>query len=732
MAKKSGKRAIPDDVLEIKDVYVECEDAWSDHHNRFIDEYRFNRLNYQWDEEAKKARGTSRPMLTINKVNPIIKQIVNDCRQNKPSIKVRPADDGADPDTAEIYSGIILNIEQISGADAAYDTAVDCAASGGFGFFRVKLGYAYDDAFDLDILIDRIANPLSVMGDPWSTAVDSNDWNHAFITDVYSEESFKARWPDAEVTSWDGDVRSPSGNQGSQDVQVAEYWCRKEVPKTIVKLTNGVVMGEAEYLAQKDVLDAQGITVVASRQIKCRKVYQKILSGAEILEENDWPGIYIPIIPVYGDEQNDEGERIFRSAVWYAQDAQRKYNYWTTTSTELVALAPKVPYIGPEEAFTGEDAAKWANANSANYAYISYGGQTPPQRQPLDSGPAGGAMQEALVASDEIKGTTGVFDASMGNRSNETSGRAINARKVEGDTATYHFTDNLARGIKHCGRILIDLIPKVYKQDRIIRILGEDGHAQNVKLGQPQPTTEQPKGQRKNFDGVYDLGVGKYDLHVDTGPSYTTRRVETREEIMALIQAAPDVASRIADILAKNMDWKDADLIAERLTPPDQAQIPPEVQQQMDEMGQALQECQAQHEQEKSANLKGQGEIAKADVEMQKLAIEEKRLPIDEMQAKVELLNKQIELMNAQSASNATETEATASASEKNATAGAMAEFGQAVAAMSQALTLMQQGIADLQVKASVPRAKRGRAAKQPDGTWALDTVEMPQPTGAM
>jgi hypothetical protein len=720
-----------DTIADIRESFGECQSAWGEHHDRFLDEYRFNRLNQQWDEDAKKMRGKTRPMLTINKVNPIIKQIVNDCRQNKPSIKVRPADDNADPDTAEIYSGIIRNIEQISNADAAYDTAVDHSASGGFGFIRVKLDYAHDDAFDLDILIDRIVNPLSVYGDPYSTAVDSSDWNVGFITDIYSEQAFKNRWPDAEPSSFDSDhITPPSGSSGDENVQVAEYWCREEKPKTIVKLSDGKVIGEIEYTVQKDMFDALGVTVVGSRKVKGHVVYQKLVSGAEVLEEKDWPGIYIPIIPVYGDEVQDEGERKFLSAVWYARDAQKRYNYWTTTSTELVALAPKVPYIGPEQAFTGEDATKWANANTETYPYISYKGQMPPQRQPLDSGPAAGAMQEALIAADEIKATTGVYDASLGARSNETSGRAINARKVEGDTATYHFTDNLARGIRHCGRILIDLIPKVYKQDRMVRVLGDDGQAQTVQLGQAQPTSEQPRGRAKNYDGVYDLAAGKYDLVVDTGPSYTTRRVETREEIMALIQAAPPVAERIADILVKNMDWKDADLIAERLAPPDQMPLPPEVQQQMDMMGQQLAECQEALAQAQSANLKGQGEMAKASVEMQKLAIEEKRLPIDEMQAKVELLNKQIELMNAQSASNATTTEANASASEKNATAGAMAEFAQAVSAMSQALTLMQAGMADLQVKASVPRAKRGRAQKLPDGSWALDTVETPQ--GAM
>jgi hypothetical protein len=719
-AKKSDTK--DSGILDIKETYRACEDAWSPHHDRWTAEYRFNRLNQQWDADAQRARGKTRPMLTINKLNPIIMQIVNDCRQNKPSIKVRPADDASDPDTAEVFSGLIRNIEQISNADAAYDTAVDHAASGGFGFWRIKLDYAFNDSFDLDILIDRIQNPLSVYGDPYSTAVDGSDWGHAFITDLYSEEAFKARWPKHDPVSWDGDEnKNPNGSEPEQLVQVAEYWCRKEVPKTIVRLSNGVVMGLAEYEAQKDALDAQGITVVKDRQIKAHQVYQKILNGAEIMEEHDWPGQWIPIIPVYGTELNDEGERIFRSAVFYAQDAQRRYNYWTTTSTELVALAPKVPYIGPEKAFTGEDADKWAKVNSENYSHISYKGEIAPQRQPLDSGPAAGAMQEALIASDEIKAVTGVYDASLGNRSNETSGRAINARKVEGDTATFHFTDNLSRGIRYCGRQLIDLIPKVYGPERMIRVLGEDGQAQTVQLGTGEaamPTTEQPRGQKKNLDGVYDITVGKYDLVVDTGPSYTTRRVETREEIMALIQAAPPVAERIADILAKNMDWKDADLIAERLAPPDQMQIPPEVQMQMDEMGQQLQQLQTELEQERSANLKGQGDMATAAVKGKELEIKEKSLPVEEMLAKEKLLLAHEKILVAQA-----QLSAQAQATSETKVAEQAGE--QTLQAVSQALMALNQGMEQLHMQASKPKRKRGGAQKV-NGQWVLDVIEEP------
>ena len=714
-----------DTIEDIKGVFELCQDAWSEHHTHYIDEYRFNRVSgYQWPEKTRKDRERAkRPCLEVNKLIAVIKQIVNDTRQNKPSIKVRPADSGGDPETAEVYSGLIRNIETISGADAAYDTAVDCAASGGFGFFRVKLDYAHDDSFDLDILIDRISNPLSVYGDPMSTAVDSSDWNHAFVTDLYSEEAFKDRWPDAEPVSWSGERnRAPNGEHPDQ-IMVAEYWCREDKPKTIVKLSDGKVMGEAEYAVQKDMFDALGVGVVGSRQIKGKAVYQKIMTGAEILERVDWPGIWIPIIPVYGDELNEEGERRFLSATHYAKDAQRRYNYWTTTSTELVALAPRVPFIGPEIAFQGEDNAKWATINTENHQYVSYKGSVAPQRQPLYSGPAAGAMQEALIAADEIKATTGLYDASLGARSNETSGIAIERRKLEGDTATFHFTDNLSRAIRHCGRILIDLIPKIYKGERIVRVLGEDGNAQNVRLGPRQEGEPGQPGMPPVFNGVYDLSAGKYDLVVDTGPSYSTRRVETAQQITEFLRAYPDAAPIIGDILVKNLDWKDADLIADRLRAmlpgnlAGEQAIPAEVQEQIEQGKVLIRQLQEELAKEKGANLKGAADIEKARLEKEKIALERDRLPIEEMQARASLLQKQKEL-------TVTQAQGEAVTSEAKANAGAMTEFATAAAQMNQAMQGMMQALADLQLKVSAPRVKRGRAVKQPDGTWAMETVE--------
>src|SRR5262249_53022140 len=302
--------------------------------------------------------------LTINKMPAFIRQVVNDARQNKPQIKVHPVDSGADRATADILNGLSRNIEYTSNADVAYDTATECAVGMGFGYFRIGLDYAHEDTFDLDISIGRVANPFSIYGDPMSTAADSSDWNSAFVVDRMAKDVFSAQYKGAEAVDWEHEGYARAGAPWFDDdtVMVAEWWRREEYEKTVLLLSDGTVQDAERVRAMADLLVAQNISVAAERAAKCWRVKQYILSGAEILQERAWPGRYIPIVPVYGDEVDVEGKRYFRSLIRDAKDAQRMFNYWRTTSTELIALAPKTPFIGPKGAFV-TDAAKWATAN---------------------------------------------------------------------------------------------------------------------------------------------------------------------------------------------------------------------------------------------------------------------------------------------------------------------------------------------------------------------------------
>jgi hypothetical protein len=350
-------------------------------------------------------------------------------------------------------------------------------------------------------------------------------------------------------------------------VRVAEYWTRDEVEKEICLMSNGEVLDADVYEKQREYYEVNGIFPETHRMTKSHRVTQRLLGGADVLEKKEWRGRYIPIIPVYGEEVVVGEKRHFMSLIHFARDSQVMYNYWRTATAELVALAPKTPWIGPAGAFV-TDADKWATANISTHPYIEYDGQVPPQRQAFAGVPAG-ALQEALNSSDDMKAVMGMFDASLGERSNEVSGRAIMARQREGDISTFHFIDNMTRAIRHAGKCLIDLIPHVYNEARIIRVLGEDEQSQAVQINQPMQVNQQmPINQQMPDEPeprIYDLTTGRYDIIVKAGPSFTTMREEAATQMMELLRAFPQAAPVIGDIVARNLDWPGAEEISERL-----------------------------------------------------------------------------------------------------------------------------------------------------------------------
>jgi hypothetical protein len=634
--------ASEDDTLkkEIEE-FEEAYEAESENRNVALDDLKFARLSEQWPEQIRKQREVDgRPILTINKMPAFIRQVVNDSRQNRPQIKVKPVDDKADIDTANVLEGLIRNIERTSKADVAYDTAVDYAVSMGWGYIRVNIDYEYDDTFDKCLKIERIANPFSVYGDPYSTSMDGSDWNRCWITELKSKEEFKAKWKNADPVDWESlgydNLKAPW--RDSDDILICESWHREETEREIYQLSSGEIVGKQEYEAGRDIFEMAGIVPVNNRTTKAYKITQRIMTGAEILEENEWLGRYLPIIPVYGEELNVEGKRYFRSLIHNAKDAQRMFNYWRTTITELVALAPRVPYIGEEGSFDADP--NWLTANSQNHAFLQYArGTNPPQRQPLDGGGAAGAMSEALAASDDMKSIIGMYDASLGQRSNETSGRAIMARQREGDVNTFHFIDNLARSIRHVGCVLIDLIPKVYSGQRIVRIIGQDDSEEVAKIGQQEEQGEMPEqeGMIEGAERIYDLGLGRYDVAVDTGPSFTTRREEQAQQMIELIRGYPQAAPLIGDLLVKSLDWQNAEEISERLKAmlPQQINdgIPAEVQQQIQEGQQRLQQLEQENQQLKG---KAQGDMMKGQIDQQKLEIDRQKMQIEAYKAETE------------------------------------------------------------------------------------------------
>lgn len=642
-------------IKEIEEMFREDLDRESENRNEAQNDIRFAKLGEQWPEQVKTDREREgRPCLTINRCPSFLRQVVNDSRINSPQIKVKPVDDKADPETAEILGGLIRNIEYSSQADVAYDTALDSSASCGMGFFKIITDYCDEQSFNQDIFIRRITNPLSIVFDTHGESIDGSDWTHAAEVEWLPEGQFERKYgKKTDKASFSADVIDNINADESDLIRVASFWHVDEEEEKLLMLSDGTVISEAEFnkphpdfgVPFKVIAEEMGLVVARERKGTKRTVKQYVC-GADIIETNDWAGKWIPIVPVFGEEVFVDGKRYLKSLIRDIKDPQRMFNYWRTASTELVALAPKTPFIGPAGAFD-TDADKWATANVKSHAFIEYDGAQMPQRQPFVGVPAG-VIQEALNAADDMKSIIGLYDASLGARSNETSGKAINARKVEGDVSTFHFVDNLAKSIAHGGRILVDLVPKIYDTERVIRIIGVDGETKNIPLKQP---TEHNGVQR-----IFDLGVGKYDVAVDTGPSFTTQREETATQMMELLRSYPQAAPVIGDLLAKNLNWPDADVIAKRLKsmlPPhlqddENESLPPEamaqinaLKKQMQGMGQQMQQGLGEFK-----KVMAELEAIKADkaLDFEKLKQDNRKLDIDAYNAETNRLKVQVDL----------------------------------------------------------------------------------------
>jgi hypothetical protein len=639
LSKKSEKRDI---LQEAKKRFSACKEYYSEEYKRGQEDLDFLLGTTQWPEAVRAEREKSgRPCLTENRLLPHAHQVINSIRQSRPAIGVNPVDDTADVETAKIYKGLIRNIEYVSGADNATDTAAWNAISAGYGFIRINTKFADEQSFDKEIEILRVLNPFSVYLDKDSKELDGCDAEYAFIYDDIDRDSFEEQYPDADPVSFD----EPENAEWCEKdkVRIVEYFYKDYSSKTIYQLADGTVTEE----------EPSGW--VNKRTVRVPSIKWCKFSANDILEETEWDGIYIPIIPVYGEEVWQAGRRKSFSLIHQAKDAQQRFNYWLTASTEIIALQPKAPYVGLTGQFkTG--ASKWATANVKNHAFIEYdivydaNGTpiaSPPQRQsPPMGSPA--MFQEMMAAADGIKATIGMFNPSLGMESDAKSGKAILAQQAQGDNATFHFVDNLQSSIRQVGRVLVDLIPKIYTGQKIARIIGDDDTPQNVPIN--QAVVKQGKeyfqaGKAKGESGFIDLQRGKYDVVCSVGASFQTKRQEMVAFFQELYRAMPQSAAYTADIFFKNLDIPEADVLAERM----KALLPPEVRgddpaqaqlQQAAGQIQAMQQAMAQMDaalqqkrQKDDAEL--QAELAKmqAEIEYKKAETAKTMAEIAQMQA---------------------------------------------------------------------------------------------------
>jgi len=517
----------------------------------------------QWPVELQNSRNLeSRPVITVNKVDNYCRQVANQQRQQRPRIKVHATNTHDDMIDAQVIQGIIRHIEVNSNADHAYDNAFEYAVRMGWGYVRVRTDYVSEDSFDQEIYIDPVDNPFTVYYDPNSIAPDGSDADRCLVTTMISKESFRKLYPEADDGGTSFTQRGTGDSQSEwitkEDIRIAEYFYTVREKAKLYLLSDG----SSTFADDKDFfnrLAAYGITVEDTRDSYKKTIKYAKMTAVEILEERDWAGRYIPIVPVYGRHLVVGDKRHKFGMIRYAKDPQRMYNFWQTAITEGVALAPKAKWLIAEGQDEGHEN-DWAAANIKSFPLLRYkqtdieGRPAPVPTRIQPEPPQTGVMAAAAGVNDDIKSIMGIFDPAQLGQGN-ISGKALNGQQQQVDLTNFDYYDNLTRTIAHIGKICLDLIPKIYDTERVMRIIGDDGKPELLTINQRDAV-----GRVLN-----DVTVGQYDVVMETGPGYDSKRQESVASMMQIIGAEPTLMKTAGDLLFRNMDFPGADVIADRL-----------------------------------------------------------------------------------------------------------------------------------------------------------------------
>ena len=639
-------------LLEVaRERFAQAQEASSHWRDSAREDLRF-RAGEQWPDEIKAERDRDdRPCLTINELPKFIHQVTNDQKLSRPGLKASAVESDEDVDIADVYQGMMRSIEVESGADMAIDTAFSNAVTIGRGYYRILTDYVDEMSFDQKIMIKRIRNSFSVYTDPSAQEMDLSDMRWAFVVERMSRNEFKLRYPNIDPQKMDEYAALGDTWIEREQVRIAEYFWIEDKATRIYDL-----MGDVKGVLEEDMPPGLDLAQFRSRRTLVPVVQWTKITGYDVLERREWPGRWIPIIPVFGDEIDIEGRIDHHGIVRNAKDPQRNKNYWATAATEMIALAPKAPYIGVEGQFEGYERS-WAESNRRNVAYLEYrdvslrgGGNAPPPQRQIFEPPVAAITQERLISSQDLNSTTGIYKAALGDESNEKSGKALQARQQESDVSNFHFGDNLRVARRHEGRILIDLIPRIYRPGRVVRIIGEDEAEKVVKLGEPSVDSRTKK------EVFYDLDKGKYDVVATVGPNYQTKRQQAADFMNSIISAAPQLMEIAGDLIVKAQDGPGAQEIAERIRrtiPPEiigedgevdeqqlQAMIP-QLKQQLQALNEYAKELEAKaaeleqqvETKDREHDLKERELVLKAEIEGRELDLKEEELEIKRMEA---------------------------------------------------------------------------------------------------
>ncbi len=496
----------------------------------------------QWTAEDKAIRSDEgRPCLEINRIPQFIRQVANQARANRSQIQYTPRGGGATLELAGVLQGLARGIEMESDADIAYDTAVDSQLVIGIGFVRLRSKWANGTSFDSVCSIDRIRNPLAVYWDPSTQDANFADCRFMHVIGVVGKDEYDGRW--GEASPYASLVEFVKTNSQASDwmpegkVVIAEYFYVEVEQKILLQLADGATIWKEDAEKYQQAVQLAGgapVPVARERPVETRVVRWCLHNAIDILEGNEdktsgrvLPGTRIPLFPVIGTEEDKDGDVDYKGMVRDSIDPQRMYNFWASSIAETVGLTPKSPWLA-EASQVSQYLDDWKEANRKTLSVLVYDGKSvdgnliPPPQRNIAEPPIQGMVMGLKEADQDLKAVMGLFEASLGERGPQQSGKAISAVQQQGLVANSNFLDNRERTKRAIGRSLLEWMPAVYDSARIAHIVDPSGRKKRVMVhsGPDFKPSERPP----DVSGVYDISVGEYDVSVSTGPSFPTER----------------------------------------------------------------------------------------------------------------------------------------------------------------------------------------------------------------
>ena len=655
------------DILErAKKFRDEAQAYWQPIYDQGREDKRFVvEKGAQWDKQAiAKRQSEGKPTLEFNLVHTYCRQQVNTHKQNRPQIQVVPVDNGADDDKAKVLGGLIKDTEEASNFEDANDIAVENAVYSAVGFIRLVTDYLHEKSFNQEPRYKAVHNPEAVLIDPLSKEMDGSDMTQAIVCEWVSKASIEQQYGKEAVSNFEMEGVENWFNESEDTVLIAEYFYKEEVKDTLIQLEDNTIEFKSVLLEMLSEEELKAFTVNERETTRTEIKWVK-LSGCKVLDEKVFPGKYIPIIPVYGEVIWIGEKRHIFSLVHFAKDPQKLFNYWKSTEANILQKNQDEWTIVDGKAIEGYD--EWSDPSKARYLRFDSvdenGKQRPPPMKVGSAQVPVGILNASESAKALIADTLNMHAPQMGQEINQQSGRAIGLLQRQGETSQFHFQDNDNKSIRHCGRILLGLYPVLYDVPLVKRIIGLDGEVETVKLNTPADENN-PDEMEKAVNGVLnDMSVGRFDVRMDTGPSFNTQREQSFQLLMQLAQFAPNIMHSAGDLILKDSPLLNAKAIAERvkkMMPPqvfgDEQLNPEKAKAQITQLDQLVQkltgELDALQKQVSDKTEDRNVEMLKAQLQAEKdIQVAQinaaSRSDVQELRGIVELLKQRIDISNA-------------------------------------------------------------------------------------